>query len=740
MTESLADYQYQALSTIDSIRLLSVSQDDNHPHGLCLSLKEVNLDDEPIFAALSYTWQLPKYSNSEQTQEPGPGKTFDVVCDGRSMEISENLFDFLRTILDYRCLSGTKADRASSTTRKCLPKVRAALETMPLWIDAFCINQANSEEKKHQVLLMHRIYSSAQNVLVWLGLSEPGSEVQWIHDRFIPRLSRARKESESMKKLLQEDHYCRTPEVIDQLGYDTCSRWATSWFIFAKFLRENRWFDRGWVVQEVALADPAQIHIMCGTAVLNWKRLGAFIQFLHEARWSHSLETHIERSFEHVKLFSEIQILNKPRSLSSRHLGIGGGLHKINGVRPLLAELVYYTKIGGWNARSESAWLACASFIISTLRSFQFGDDRDHIHGCLSMLSMLLPQGFPSPIVPDYDRSVEDVFTSVAACFLQRLPLLSELRQVGKEKSRRNTTLPSWVPDYSVPNLTKIDRHKLFDVSTKTEASLDVLEEHERMIWRYQLRRPSVTGHKLTLYGVRVGITMGKVHDLFTPESSYEMALTMISFFRTRPFEALCRPQLNIWDRLAAAVLNECLELYNLHLQPITPGHCLTSRTVDYYVPGRREFVHKRLDGSKVGVLIQDEIHEWVELYESQNRPSRLNPFPLDRTPKLSPCPLHVDTKVWEELENECFYHTSRGSFGLGSPSSVPNDQIWLAEGASVPFILREVTPVSKTHQEGTHPPIFRYVGDIELSALDIYSSDFTFERHRSRYKEINII
>ncbi|KAK1499791.1 heterokaryon incompatibility protein [Colletotrichum tamarilloi] len=733
MTESLADYQYQALSTIDSIRLLSVSQDDNHPHGLCLSLKEVNLDDEPIFAALSYTWQLPKYSNSEQTQEPGPGKTFDVVCDGRSMEISENLFDFLRTILDYRCLSGTKADRASSTTRKCLSKVRTALETMPLWIDAFCINQANSEEKKHQVLLMHRIYSSAQNVLVWLGLSEPSSEVQWIHDRFIPRLSQARKKSETMKKLLQEDHYCRKPEVLDQLGYDTCSRWATSWFIFAKFLRENRWFDRGWVVQEVALADPAQIHIMCGTAVLNWKRLGAFIQFLHEARWSHSLETHIERSFEHVKLISEIQCFKKPRGLSSRHLGIGGGLHKINGVRPLLAELVYYTKIEGWNTKSESAWLACASFIISTLRSFQFGDDRDHIHGCLGMLSMLLPQGFPSPIIPDYDRSVEDVFTSVAACFLQRLPLLSELRQVGKEKSRRNTKLPSWVPDYSVPNLTKIDRHKRLDVSTKTEASLDVLEEHERMIWRYHPRRPSVIGHKLVLYGVRLGTTMGKVHDLFTPESSYEMALTMVSFFRARPFEALCRPQLNIWNRLAAAVLNECLELYNLHLQPMTPGHCLTHQTVDYYVPGRREFVHKRLNGSVVGALIQNEIYEWVKIFES-NFGSK-----SPRSP-LRPCPLHVDTKVWEELENECFYHTSRGSFGLGSPSSVPNDQIWLAEGASVPFVLREVIPVPKTGQEDSQPREFRYVGDIELSHLDIYSSHFTLEQHRSRYKKINII
>ncbi|KAK1726061.1 uncharacterized protein BDZ83DRAFT_270786 [Colletotrichum acutatum] len=129
MTTSLTDYQCQALSATDSIRLFSISRDDSYPHGLCLSLKEVNLDDEPVFAALSYTWQLPKYSNIQDAQEPGPGRTFEVICDGKVMQISENVFDFLRTILDFRCRS---TDQSSSATRKCPPKVRSALDTMPL--------------------------------------------------------------------------------------------------------------------------------------------------------------------------------------------------------------------------------------------------------------------------------------------------------------------------------------------------------------------------------------------------------------------------------------------------------------------------------------------------------------------------------------------------------------------------------------------------------------------------------
>ncbi|KXH61540.1 heterokaryon incompatibility protein [Colletotrichum salicis] len=726
MTASLEDYQYQALSTFDSVRLLGISKDDNHPHGLCLSLEEVSLDEESVFAALSYTWQLPKYGNPEQTQEPGPGRTFKIVCDGRSMEMFENLFDFLRTILEFRCLPKDDADRASATTPKCPPKVKHASKSMPLWIDAFCINQTNNEEKKHQVLLMYRIYSAAQNVLVWLGLLEPDPEVQWIHDKFIPRLSQALRKPESVTTTLHKDTYCRKPEVRDLLGPDTCSRWGTSWFILAKFLRENRRFDRGWVVQEVSLADPAQTHTMCGKVVLNWKRLGALVQFLHEARWSQSLEANIERSFEHVKLFSEVQALNKPQIYSSRHLSIGGGLYKINGVRALLAELVFYMETRSWNMEPEPAWLACASFIIFTLRSFHFGDDRDHIHGSLGMLSMLLPQGFSSPIVPDYDQSVEDVFTSVAACFIERLPLLSELRHVGKEKARRYTALPSWVPDYSVPNASKMDRHKRHNGIPHTKANVKVLKRCEAAIWRRELRRPSVVGHKLVLHGMKMGTILSKAHEHFTPESSYEMAFTMVGYFRTRPFEALCQPQLNLWDRLEAAVLNECLELYALHLQPVLSLGFDKSQRVEYYVPGRREFVHTRLNESEAGHFIPKEIYAWAERFQILGFPH----FPR----------LYVDQQVWEELDNECFYRTSRQGLGLGSPFAVEHDQIWFDEGASVPFVLREVTPAPRTAETGTQTRVFRYIGDIELSELDVYSSELTSEQHRQQFEEISII
>jgi hypothetical protein len=43
-----------------------------------------------------------------------------------------------------------------------------AIEEIPIWVDAICIDQTNPEEKSKQVALMHRIYRRADRVAIWL--------------------------------------------------------------------------------------------------------------------------------------------------------------------------------------------------------------------------------------------------------------------------------------------------------------------------------------------------------------------------------------------------------------------------------------------------------------------------------------------------------------------------------------------------------------------------------------------
>ncbi|WPJ64722.1 hypothetical protein SMAC4_13844 [Sordaria macrospora] len=73
-----------------------------------------------------------------------------INIDGHTVHICQNLYDALKAVIhaDFNMSGNT---------------------TMPLWVDALCINQIDDNEKGHQVGLMRDIFASAKMVLVWLG-------------------------------------------------------------------------------------------------------------------------------------------------------------------------------------------------------------------------------------------------------------------------------------------------------------------------------------------------------------------------------------------------------------------------------------------------------------------------------------------------------------------------------------------------------------------------------------------
>lgn len=96
-------------------------------------LRVVDLNDAPVFTALSYVWG--EYSTSVR----------DVIeCDGHRVEVTRN------------CWSA-------------LWHLRKAHGEIIIWVDAICINQNDAEEIKMQISLMGTIYPAAQLVFIWLG-------------------------------------------------------------------------------------------------------------------------------------------------------------------------------------------------------------------------------------------------------------------------------------------------------------------------------------------------------------------------------------------------------------------------------------------------------------------------------------------------------------------------------------------------------------------------------------------
>jgi len=143
------------------------------------------------------------------------------------------------------------------------------LQTLPripaLWIDAVGINQADDEEKRTQVPLMHHIYGEAEEVLIWLGpAADKSTEV-------IPLLlGWAHKFATFLEEQGVDDVYPNSPlrepmiQITDGLPVASWIRPVARFFV-------RLWWRRVWVKQEAILAKRAVI--LCGDVAVGWNNI-----------------------------------------------------------------------------------------------------------------------------------------------------------------------------------------------------------------------------------------------------------------------------------------------------------------------------------------------------------------------------------------------------------------------------------------------------------------------------------
>lgn len=117
------------------LHLLAGAADDNV---IRVRLVDEAVKSAPEYHAISYIWGNPR-------------QTAGILCEGAEIRVTKDLFDALRLW-------------------------RRADEDVVVWADAVCIDQRNTVERKEQVKLMKKIYSSAASVLVWLGKGDAGLE------------------------------------------------------------------------------------------------------------------------------------------------------------------------------------------------------------------------------------------------------------------------------------------------------------------------------------------------------------------------------------------------------------------------------------------------------------------------------------------------------------------------------------------------------------------------------------
>jgi hypothetical protein len=182
-------------------------------------LREISLDNQITYEALSYTWGTPEQSSL-------------LHCENSTIPLTLNL-------------------------ELALSRLRLVDKTRTLWIDQICINQSDIAERGQQVSLMGDIYRKSAVVIIWIGEEEEDTPLA---TAAIGLLMQCFTNSDGMEMSENEN-----PRVIQHVGLLFVR--SKSW-IALRNMFERPYFRRMWIVQEAVLGKRCLVY--CGSHVVAW--------------------------------------------------------------------------------------------------------------------------------------------------------------------------------------------------------------------------------------------------------------------------------------------------------------------------------------------------------------------------------------------------------------------------------------------------------------------------------------
>ncbi|KAM7205118.1 Heterokaryon incompatibility protein (HET) domain containing protein [Naviculisporaceae sp. PSN 640] len=411
-------YIYERLPSAGQIRLLKLQPSARESAPINFTLTTANLHDNPSYEAISYCW-----GDSSNPQA--------VYCDHQVLFVTQSLYSALR--------------------RFRLPdKVRT------LWADAVCINQQDDIEKAQQVNLMTRIYSQPKAVLIWLGDDSTGLDGL---DACLKGALEVLPPDTEDRELLNRTVLTMHKEAAELRKQGKPNFNDHDWTPMNHLLCRP-WFDRRWIIQEVAMApDHVPRKVICGQDIeFDWSDLASICYRIG--------------SYGMLASIAGFSAVNPIAPSMPSFLLLGG--------RPVKTlALTFFTNLIKKYRSSPTTTLVDA---VTATALFQCTDPRDHLYSLLN----ITPNN--SDLSADYNISVEEVCTRFAVATLKvdkNLRLLSlaphtflELEIVGNKMNRLD--LPSWVPDLTSqgivnPLVSYTIREQLFHAGQAAEVDDEVV-------------------------------------------------------------------------------------------------------------------------------------------------------------------------------------------------------------------------------------------------------------------------
>ncbi|KAG4425994.1 hypothetical protein IFR04_000938 [Cadophora malorum] len=419
-------YTYKPLPSTGSIRILTLEAGFKHSP-LRGSLKQVPIDYLPHYEALSYCWG-------------SPDKPRSIELDDGTINITESI-------------------------HSALVRLRRLTKSRLIWADALCINQDDNLEKKHQILLMRQIYSSAFRTLAYLGDEADGSDLAiQLHEKIAGISFSGLPEKFATMEWLQSHGL---PEYLDP-----------AWLAWSVFWRRP-WFRRAWVLQEFVLGKDTVI--ICGQRKINWKSFVSATEKMQEfnlLKWTTTggdLGNGLDDAYSgaaamlammavksgsslssgiayYIRTFSEsdestLQQLDSHKCLTEKLPGLKDTIMILRKDPSLIEPTIRMLEANmGAFGLTELNDPTVHHPLINLLFIFdrcEATDPRDRLFSLLGLAS----DGLDEEFRPDYDESIASVARRFSQGFIKKGHGMQVLYLAGVSDDL--PTWPSWVPNWT---------------------------------------------------------------------------------------------------------------------------------------------------------------------------------------------------------------------------------------------------------------------------------------------------
>jgi hypothetical protein len=663
---------YHLLPTKTSIRLLKLCRvKANFP--LQASLSPADLDHDPDFQALSYTWGDPLTPSWATKVDESPRSHTTMICNGTVIDVTINLEAALRAMVDRRVSSDVDEDQF-------------------LWVDAICINQDDTSERNAQVAMMHRIYSQAAMVICWLGPLTTADVCNGTgHIQLI--LGQADKAGIHLGDQIQ-------PQTI----VEAFRGFPQTFTSIAQKILSRQYFSRSWILQEVILAKACCF--VCGSQELSFRDLataGLIVGVLGR--------------------YASEGPKNRSTTVREGH-GVEEKIHTLFLQRESMQQ--------GGQSMSFSRLLEVA-------RATDCSDPRDKVFATQGLIAQ--GNGSRARIAPDYRRSILEVYTEAVRLWIQERRSLDILSWVVNEPYRRYPDLPTWVGEFE--SVYRKDRNLSLNAPAATDGSCASLGG-----FSYQEQR------QLSVQGVQVG-HIEHVADLPRWSDAGVSFDTIWTDYPRLDSETRTRVQLDaeetpvndahhlvdsIRQQACVALLREVhMQYYFTDIR----GHAAGPHAP----PHRAQAVWQWREKSQGGCVISQEELQRVKILSCDCRGvtyghstqwsfySRYCPYIMDllqdssmwswegficspiSPQSIDPRSTELGRRMYNPFDTERLAKVSNGSLAIIPASSQRGDVVFLLEGASKPFVLRQVSSPEEVPEK---VPRWEVVGDAHVhGAMD---------------------